>query len=401
MNWLHACLFAALLAAPAPAQDKAPAKDDDEVKKAGPVDPFTGGDKAAMAAAGIVAYGPLPWADGQRTDDVDRVLGEGRVLWLETEHFRIGYNLKSAAWPDDAAAKKALAEEIKALRRKLPKVPEKPKRLEPWLRLHLAAARCEKAYGEFLQLIGSTDAEWRKADSPGPYLGLPDKFLVLLFQKKSDLARYVDRFCNRKEESSLRYYHDKSRQMLLALAAEGLEGFDESGVRGHMVYCLWHNLMSGLQGYAYPLPLWFAEGVAHWYGRRVESQFLNIQIKDDEAVADEKQNNWPLKVRRRAQYDGAWFPFATMAEWAKWQDLGYHAHSQAWSRMDFLMQADAEKVGLMLRKLKSVPPDGGFDAQAPKIRALAQKLLFELFAFDAATFDQKWREWVLKTYPKK
>jgi hypothetical protein len=32
---------------------------------------------------------------------------------------------------------------------------------------------------------------------------------------------------------------------------------------------------------------------------------------------------------------------------------------------------------------------------------MAQKLLIELFELDAATFDQKWREWVLKTYPKK
>lgn len=32
-------------------------------------------------------------------------------------------------------------------------------------------------------------------ESPnGKYLGLPDKFLLLLFQKRSDLARYTERF---------------------------------------------------------------------------------------------------------------------------------------------------------------------------------------------------------------
>ena len=34
-----------------------------------------------------------------------------------------------------------LQDEIKALRKKLPKVPERPKKLDPWLRLHLAAHR--------------------------------------------------------------------------------------------------------------------------------------------------------------------------------------------------------------------------------------------------------------------
>jgi hypothetical protein len=395
--WLLAISSGAL------AQDKPPSpKDEDEVKKAGPIDPFTGGDKAAMAAAGIVAYGPFPWADGQRTEDVDRVLGEGRVLWIETEHFRIGYNMRSIPWPEDAAAKKALGDEIKLLHKKLPKIPEKPKRIEPWLRVHLAALRCEKAYGEFLQLIDASDADFAKAgEGSGPYLGLPDKFLVLLFQKKSDLARYLDRFCGQKSDTSMRFYHDKSRQMLFAMAADGLEGFDESGLHGHLVYALWQNLMSGYNGYSYPLPLWFSEGIAHWYGRKVESQFLNIQIRDDEAVADEKQNNWPVKVRRRAQYDTTWFPFATMAEWSKWEDLGFHAHTQSWSRIDYLMQVDRQRVGLMLKKLKSVPPGNSYEGMAGTLRTAAQKLLLELFDLDATTFDQKWREWVLKTYPKK
>lgn len=386
------------------AQDKPPAKEEDDVSKQSPVDPYTGGDPAAMAAAGIVAYGPFPWADFKRTEDVDRVLGERRVLWVETAHFRLGIGLKAVAWPDDAAAKKALQEEIKALRKKLPKVPEKPKKLDTWLRLHLYAQRCEQAYAEFQKLIGVTDADFPargKLPREGAFLGLPDKFLVLLFQKRSDMGRYMDRFCNRKEDSSMRFYHDKTYQMLLSIAAEGLEGFDESGIHGHFTYALWHNLMSGYNGYSYPLPHWFAEGIAHWHARKIPSEFLNIQIRDDEAVADEKQNNWPVKVRRRAQHDGAWFPFATMAGWTKWEELGYHAHSQAWSRVDYLMSLDRDKVGLMLKQLKSVPPDGTFEAQGAQIGTLAQKLLFDLFELDAAGFDQKWRDWVLKTYPKK
>lgn len=90
-----------------------------------------------------------------------------------------------------------------------------------------------------------------------------------------------------------------------------------------------------------------------------------------------------------------------MANWSKWEELGYHAHSQSWSRIDYLMQLDREKVGVMLRKLKSVPSDHTFEGQAPQIRTMAQKLLFELFEFDGPTFDQRWREWVTKTYPKK
>ena len=399
------CLLAGwLLSLMAIAQDKPPVKDEDEVVKLGPVDPYTGNDPATMAQAGIVAYGSFPWADFHRTEDIDKVLGPKRVLWLETKHFKLGFNLRSIEWPARPEERKALQDEIKLLRKKLPKVPEKPKKIDPWLRLHLYAQRCERAYADFQQLLGVTDADFPakgKLPREGAYLGMPEKFLVLLFQKQSDMVRYMDRFAGRKDDTSMRIYHDKSHQMLFCVSADGMEGIDEGGLHGHVLYAVWHNLMNGYNGFSYPLPHWFAEGIAHWYARKVPTEFLNVQIKDDEAVAEDKQTNWPVKVRRRAQHEKLCIPFATMSQWAKWEDLGYHAHAQSWSRIDYLMQLDKQKVGEMLRQLKAVPADGTWDGQAPKIRALAEKLVFDLFGMDAATFDMKWREHVLKTYPKK
>jgi hypothetical protein len=388
----------------APAQDKPPPKDDDEIQKLSRVDPYTGGDAAAMAQAGVVAYGPFPWADHVTTADIDRVLGENRFLWLETAHFRIGSSFLSIGWPEGNEARKQLQDEIKALRRKLPKVPERPKKLDPWLRLHLAAHRCEKGYAEFQELIGVTDADFAKKGSQPPagaFLGLPGKFLLLQCQKKSDMARYVDRFCGAKEDTSRRHYHAKTFQMVHAMSAEGLEGFDESGLHGHMVYALWHNLANGYNGFAYPLPHWLAEGLAHWHARKVKSEFLNVQIRDDEAVAQEQQANWPAKVRARAQHEGAFFAYDAMAAWSRPEELGYHAHAQSWSRVDYLLQTDRGNLGAMLKQLKAVPPDGTYEAQGKQISALATKLLGELYGLDGPAFDRAWREWVTKTYPKK
>src|SRR5262245_8128500 len=132
---LLAAVFAAIAATTAfasiaPAQAQAPSpKDDDEVAKT-PVDPYTGGDLTVLVAGGCVGYGPFPWADGKRTEDIERVLGQGRVLWLETEHFRIGCNLRSGAVPVDAEPRKALFDECHALHQKLPKIADRPKRLD-------------------------------------------------------------------------------------------------------------------------------------------------------------------------------------------------------------------------------------------------------------------------------
>jgi hypothetical protein len=396
-------LLPAALCAQAPPAD---GKDDEEIRQAGPVDPYTEGDADVMKAGGIAAYGPFPWADFIGTADVDKVLGEGRILWIETEHFRIGSTFRSMGWPQTPTKKKALQQEFRDLHKKLRKIPERPRKIDPWLRLHLYAQRAERCYADFQKLLGVTDADFpARGTGPreGAFLGQPDKFLLLLFQKKSDMARYMDRFCGLQADVSMRYCHPKTHQMVACVSAEGLEGFDDTALHGHVVYALMHNLMGGYNGFYYALPLWFSEGLAHWYSRQIPSDNVNVQIRDDEAVAEDKQNNWPVKVRRRAQHVGAFFPFETMAAWADRDKMGYHGHSQAWSRIDFLMQRDAEKVGLMLRQLKALPPGGGGDAgaaQSAQARTLAVKLLAELFELDPAAFDTEWREWVLKTYPK-
>ena len=393
-------------AAPARAQDKpqpGTTKNDEDVVKAGTKDPYTDGDPKLMAAAGIVAYAPFPWADGQRTSDVDRVLGERRILWLETPHFRIGCNLASAPMPVPQDQRRYLAEELKRLKKRLPRIDEKPKKLDPWLRAHLYAQRAEELYAEFQQLCAVSDADFGDGKEPGKgkYLGLPDKYLLLLFQKKSDLARYLDRFCGVQAERSYRYYHLRSNQMLAAIAAEGLEGADEFGLLSHTLYSLANNFVISYQGYWYELPLWFTEGLSHWLSRRVPTEFVNVLAKEQEPLDEEQQHEWPQKVRRRAAFDRGWLTFAQLDALERLADFGYQANVMAWSRVDYLMHLDRAKVGLLLKGLKGLPLPADGKVAPGTVRAEEARLLADLFGLDGATFDQRWREWVLKTYPKK
>lgn len=377
------------------------AKDDDEIGRT-PVDPFTGGNAALLQAVGHVAYGPFLWSKDTRTEDIDRVLGEGRVLWLETQHFRIGCNVKSVPLPEKQGPRKALLDEVAALKKKLPKVPEKPKRLEPWLRMHLFAARAEKAYAEIESMLKTGGAQIGTAASPpdGPYLGLPDKPLLLVFQKKSDLARYFDRFCGVQADRSFNYYLPTSHQMLFGVSAEGLEIADDPALHSHVLYGLVAGLTTSIRGYTYRMPPWLSEGVAHCLSRRVETDFVNVTVKDDESVDQERQHLWAQKVRARAQYERTRIPFATMMTWPDLTAMGYHGELQAWSRVDYLMQQDPAKLGALMWKLKSLPPATGPMPQE-QVAAAQIAALQETFGLDPATFDAKWCEWVLATYPKK
>jgi hypothetical protein len=399
---LHFLLVAVVIACvPLSAQKK----DDDEIQQLKKGDPYTKQDPEAMKALGVVRYAPFPWADHFSTADVDKVLGEGRMLWMETEHFRLGFNLKTALLPDVSDERKAVIAECKRLNKKLRKVPAKPKKLGPWLRVHLYAQRCEQAYAECCELLGVTDKTFdknSKAIGQGPFLGMPDKLLLMMFQKKSDMARYMSRFCeDTNADDSMRYFHQKTGQMVLCISQEGMEGFDAQGLHGHMLYALWQNMLNGYRGYNYPMPLWLSVGVAHYYSRQVQTKFVNANIADTDSVDRESQNKWVEKVFKRAQHDGATIPFEQLSAIAEWDKFTFHAHAQSWSRIDYLMQRDKSKVGLMLDKLKSVAATGDWDAQGAQLRRMVPKLLFDLYELDAATFDANWREYVLKTYPKR
>jgi hypothetical protein len=399
---LHTVLIAwALVCVPLFAQKKSNNEFAKLLKKG---DPYTKKDPAMMKKLGVERYGPFPWADHFSTADIDKVLGPDRVIWMETKHFRIGLNLKTGPLPEDPKERKALNKECKALNKLCRKIPAKARKVGPWLRVHLYAQRCEKAYEQFSKLVGVTDSSFEaksKVIGKGPYLGLPDKYLLLLFQKKSDMARYMKRFCNTEANESMRFYHKQTGQMVLAVSQEGMEGFDGPGLQAHVIYALWQNLMNGFRGYNYPLPMWFSTGIAHYYSRQVKTKFVNARITDTESVNRDEQNKWAKKVFRRSKHEGATLSYEQLSAMNNWEKFGFHAHMQSWSRIDYLMTLDSERLGLIIDKLKSVPSSGDWDAQAKQVERMLPKLLFNVFELDGATFDENWRKWVLKTYAKR
>jgi len=361
----------ALAQTPDPGTKKA----DADAVRIGRKDPFTDGEAKGMQALGIVAYGPLPWADGLRTDAVEQVLGESRILWLETAHFRIGCNLGTIGIPQEPDARKLVTAELQRLRGKWPKMPDRTSKLDPWLRAHLYAQRAEELYADFTTLIGH-DEEKESC------LGAPDKFLILLFQKRSDLARYLDRFCGKTSQLSQRHTHEKGGQYAVYIAAEADELHDEAAVHAQFRYLLLQTMQAVLRSY----PYWLSVGLAHWYERQVPTNLINCGMRADEHVDGNTQHKWHSKMQARAQHEKLCIPFA---EICTTPDLGYFGHVQAWSRVDYLLTLDRAKFGKFLAELKG---NGSSQRQ--------MELLDQIYGLDCEMFDKQWREWVKKTYPK-
>jgi hypothetical protein len=374
------------------------------------VDPYTNGDPGVMVTAGVVRYAPLLWSGPVTTKTVDGVLGAGRVLWLETAHFRIGSALEAMAVPDTAEKRHRLQDALRRLGKVLPRVDASSKRVDPWLRLHLYAQQAEELYADFQRRMGIDGSEFTGAAAPnGPFLGLPDKFLLLLVQKKSDLARYLQRFCPREgdgrargfeSERTYRCWLPKTGQVIVAAAIEGPENMDDTGLQCFVAFSLVRAFLDGYRGFHHPLPAWFCQGLAQWYARKVPTNFINATVQDADGVDPFKKHLWPERVFLRAQHDSTWRRAEELFALRDDTQFDYQAHIMAWSRVDFLMAQGEDKVGAMLRRLKHLPTPRG-DAQFELLQHEQAAALQELFGFDARGFDTRWHQWVLKNYAKR
>ncbi len=357
--WLAACI---------PAQGRADKSAAAESAKRR-IDPFTQGEAKAMKALGVVGYGPFAWADDRRTEDLEKVLGEGRLRWLETPHFLIGCSLPATGVPEQPEARKLLNAELQRLNKRCAKMPDRASKLEPWLRVHLYALRAEELYAEIAVLVGHDAAS-------GTHLGQQAKFPLLLFEKKSDAARYLEHFCGRKTVGAMAPVHyAKTGQQGLVLCAEADEPRDEAAVHVQFRYLLVGALLDAAGSF----PHWLQTGIAHHFERQVPSTMMLAAPRDDEHVDQATQNKWLEKLQGRARHDGLLAPFRDLVGN---YDLGYYGHLQAWSIVQFLWQ-DTAKFRALLQELK----EGG--STEPQLAAIER-----VYGLDAAALDVAWRDWL-------
>ena len=207
-----------LLAAAQPAygqRDKKPPKKPEE--ETWREDPYTDNKKAAIAEAGYQLLDRITWNEQFGSERVEKALGEVKIRWVETEHFRLGVCLPEIKVPNHPKeVKKRIRAELAELKEKMPKVNVKAKKLDPWLRTHIYALRLEKLYTDFLELVDATDESFPKAGKPdqpgpksfgrGPFVGCKSKFNVLILTKEGDCRRFLTTFTGADGSGPSRWY---------------------------------------------------------------------------------------------------------------------------------------------------------------------------------------------------
>jgi hypothetical protein len=379
-------LGAALLAAALGASEPARAQSKYE-------DPYTLGDPKALEQAGYVKIGACEFAPGINASQIEHALAlEQRICWIETAHFKLGIEL-----PATKAAlqeKKGLQEELERLKKRLPRVRTSGV-VDGWTRAHLCAQRAEELYADFVKRFAIDEAQLPK---DAPYLGMKSKYAILLFIKESSLGTFAQTFLKREVKGALQHYLDSGCMLYLdALEVHKPEHRLDLGVRARLAYNVASNLVDGYGGFFTHTPPWWREGFAQVIARTVNGQYAPMfdprMYENDQKQAWE----WAPRVSGRARHNIAKSAAALFAV-QKSQDLDFSSTMDAWSRVEFLLAQPGDGARKFLDALQKID---ALKLEEGERVAQQSAALEASFGFDPASFDQKWRAWVLETYPKR
>jgi hypothetical protein len=381
------------------------------------IDPYTRNDPEPMAKAGYVSFGPFPFgnlgASEVRTDAIDKSLPYVQILWLETAHFRLGIDLPEFTVPMDPETRAKIRSELERLAEKLPRVNPKARRLDPWLRAHLFAQRAEDLYAEFCRLAGVRDEDFPQDPDKvivlpgatymgqGPFLGMKNKFLLLLFEKEGPFRQYMQAYLGRDSRFGQRWHCKDVSSLLYTVSTESDENNrlkDDTALHCNVAFNVSQNLLDGFRYYSYDLPVWIREGFGHWFERRVDPRFNSFDQTEGSPADMRTTSRWEPYVRNLIASSGKFAPFAEAYTWRDFGSITFNDHVAIWSRMDFLMAQGREKWQSFLFEVKGrVTKDWLPDQQ--DLVGVTRDALHKCYGISVLTIDEKWAEWVKANYP--
>ncbi|MFO1053190.1 MAG: hypothetical protein U1F36_13335 [Planctomycetota bacterium] len=383
------------------------------------IDPYTHNDPKLLEKVGYVSYGGFEF--GQRgtkavtTEDIDKAMPGSQILWVETPHFRLGSTLESWTVPLEPDVRGKIRGELTRLQeRGFERINEKTRSLDPWLRLHLYAMRLEDHYAVMQSWLGVTDATFPKDEEDrktrigdytgeGPFLGQKNKYLFLLFQGFPEYENYLATFTGRRTIGGQQWNFKDVDSLLYACAADNPNEDgrlkDDVGLHGHVVFSETHNLINGYLHYNFDLPVWMREAPAHWFERQISPRYNSFTRSEGAAPIEARQWRFDLETRKLLG-NGKFTAFADIMKRRDFGEFDFPDHVTIWSRQDYLMSLGKEKFAKFMRLAKAqVDPLTG--QTMGDIVEGTRMALREAYGLSPLSLEEKWRAWVLETYPTK
>lgn len=381
-------------------------------------DPYTKNEPKLLEKLGYVSYGPFEF--GQRgkkpvtSDVIDEFLEEyeQQILWVETEHLRIGSALEAWSVPIDRTVREALRVELEQLRESgITKFPKKaPRQLDPWLRLHLLAQRMENHYALIEDWLGVKDAKFPNSPADviigegeymgqGPYLGQTGKYLIFVTEEEKPMNEYLKAFMGRDTEYGQRWNYKEVGSLFYGIASE-MEGGrlkDDRAMHANLVFNLTHNLIDGYRFYSYETPVWIKEGLGHYFERLISPRYNTFDANEGSPASARNTWKWEPEMRKLLA-NRKYSPFSEAYKWRDYGQINFDDHVAIWSRWDYLMAQGKEKFGKFMKYVKGRIDSKTWLPDDTNLVEATREALQEVYGISPLSFDERWADWVKENY---
>jgi len=355
-------------------------------------------DPELMRASGTLSHGPLPIGTADSAAIVAK-LPAAQWLFIETAHLRIAYSLGPATV--DLGDKARIQAELARLRAVLPDVPKEPKKLDPALRLHLLAMKCEELHARFQKLLGVTDADFpaeRDFNRPfmgiGAHLGERDKFELVIHSTIAAHQLFSKELAGVAPENALRYHIPTVHKLIASVPAEDPDLRDERWLFPHVAHLLSHMFLCAYKHFTYDPPLWLDEGLALCLEKEIEPASTTQEGEEGGLKVTHGPRDWHEGIRKLLAEGGE----KRLAQLMTIHDVGQMGLAEkltAWSIVRFLLDEHGPAFAQFLGRIK-----GQLDATgAPSgkdLPELQRRALKDIWDWTPVTLDEAWKAWLAK-----
>lgn len=368
-------------------------------KTAGPaICPYCKNDPKILERCGIVRHTNMPFGKGT-SDDFKKFLTYANPIFIESKHFRIAMTLPDYSIPENDW--KRYEAELEKLSKVLPGFRAKEHKLDPWLRIHLLAQRCEDRYERFLKVIQLKDEDFyeRTIGKPyrgeGRYLGMRDKFEIVLLRNTREFTDTLrDQSGSTTKLTKREHFVDRGCLSFFIPCEGDLKPDDQ--LWAHICHNLGHNFILGYKYYSYEPPKWFEEGFAHVMEKEVHDNYNSFDSEESALAEMTHADDWfqeTLKIidRKRAA------SLADLIHKKSFSEISKEDHVIIWSKVDFMLKVYPAQTAKFLDAVRGRLNDKGFP-DGSDLTGIQRNILKEHFKLTFLEFDAAWEKWVRKEY---
>lgn len=236
---------------------------------------------------------------------------------------------------------------------------------------HLYATRMERLFDDYCKVLDVKPREFRQ------------RLAVFVWNKADDQSEGSVRFAGQHSPRGVKLLGGSAVYSVLG-ARQSFR--DDETLHRNLVHNVAHLILSHQQPSQWLGNIkggWADEGLAHWFEERYFGVCDNYCYEEQNTNVGFKGGKWKPAVRRMVAENDA----PTLADVLQHNTdgLSLPMHAVAFSFVDYLLATDAPKTNLVWRDMRA--------------RAASRDALQKHFGASVLALEERWKAWVLATYP--